>query len=159
MKVRVIVASRYGATREIGERIAARLSEHGHDAAVRSAEEAGLDGADAVVLGSAIYAGRWMKPARELVEERAEELSGRPLWLFSSGPVGGAPKPEDAEPEAVVESFDTSALATAPCSRESSTTRSSSESTGWSPRPCTRRRATSAIGMRSTPGPTGSPAS
>ncbi len=103
----MIVASRYGATREIAKQIAARLSEHGHDAAVGPAREAELDGADAVVLGSAIYAGRWMKPARELIEERPEELSGRPLWLFSSGPVGEPPKPDDAEPEAVVESFDT----------------------------------------------------
>ena len=42
---------------------------------------------DAVVLGSAVYMGQWMKPARQLVQRQAAALASRPVWLFSSGPV------------------------------------------------------------------------
>jgi menaquinone-dependent protoporphyrinogen oxidase len=61
-----------------------------------------LEGFDAVVVGSSIYTGRWLKPAKELVERNAEALRARPVWLFSSGPLGDPPKPEadpaDTEP-------------------------------------------------------------
>ena len=43
---------------------------------------------DPVVLGSAVYLGQWMKPARELAERSASALAARPVWLFSSGLVG-----------------------------------------------------------------------
>jgi menaquinone-dependent protoporphyrinogen oxidase len=43
-----------------------------------------------------VYAGRWMKSAMEFVERNAEGLRARPVWLFSSGPVGDPPKPEEA---------------------------------------------------------------
>jgi menaquinone-dependent protoporphyrinogen oxidase len=46
-----------------------------------------------VVLGSAVYMGQWMKPARELAERSAAVLAARPVWLFSSGPVGEPAKP------------------------------------------------------------------
>ena len=50
---------------------------------------------DAVVLGSAVYAGHWLKPARELIDRMGPQLAERPMWLFSSGPVGNPPKPEE----------------------------------------------------------------
>jgi menaquinone-dependent protoporphyrinogen oxidase len=50
-----------------------------------------------VVLGSAVYAGHWLEPARELAERHAEALAARPVWLFSSGPVGDPPKPAEEE--------------------------------------------------------------
>jgi menaquinone-dependent protoporphyrinogen oxidase len=47
------------------------------------------------VLGSAVYAGHWLKPARELVGRLGTVVADRPVWLFSSGPVGDPPKPEE----------------------------------------------------------------
>jgi menaquinone-dependent protoporphyrinogen oxidase len=47
----------------------------------------------AYVIGSAIYAGRWRPEARDLVEQHAELLRTRPVWLFSSGPVGRGAEP------------------------------------------------------------------
>jgi menaquinone-dependent protoporphyrinogen oxidase len=57
-----------------------------------AAEVKSFDGADAVVLGSAIYAGPWLKPARTLLGERVDELASRPTWLFSVGPIGDPPR-------------------------------------------------------------------
>ena len=43
---------------------------------------------DAMVLGSAVYTGHWLEPAKELVRRSGDGFAGRPVWLFSSGPVG-----------------------------------------------------------------------
>jgi menaquinone-dependent protoporphyrinogen oxidase len=96
VKVLVSAASKYGATAEIASAIAEVLTERGLDAAVvRPEDVTSVDGYDAVVLGSAVYAGRWMKSARELVDRSGASLSSRPVWLFSSGPVGDPPKPKE----------------------------------------------------------------
>ena len=96
MRVLVATASKYGATAEIGKTIAEVLGERGLEPTVLPPEQVdGVDGYDAAVLGSAVYAGHWLKPARELVERHAGGLAGRPVWLFSSGPVGDPPKPEE----------------------------------------------------------------
>lgn len=96
-RVLVAVASRHGSTREIAEAIAGTLRDEGLDADLADAAEVtALSGYDAVVLGSAVYVGRWLDPARALVDERGDELAARPTWLFSSGPIGDPPKP-DAE--------------------------------------------------------------
>ncbi len=96
MRVLVSAATKYGATAEIAQGIAEVLDEHGLEATVLPPEQVkGVDGYDAVVVGSAVYAGHWPKPARELVERHAATLAGRPVWLFSSGPVGDPPKPEE----------------------------------------------------------------
>jgi menaquinone-dependent protoporphyrinogen oxidase len=96
MRVLVTAATKYGATGEIARAIGEVLAEHGLDPTVVPPEQVDrLDGYDAVVLGSAVYAGHWLKPARELVDSFGGELAERPVWLFSSGPVGDPPKPEE----------------------------------------------------------------
>jgi menaquinone-dependent protoporphyrinogen oxidase len=97
MRVLVTAASRHGATHEIAHAIAAGLTRRGVDAEARHAEELpSLDGYDAFVIGSAVYVGRWLDTARELVESHAAALAGRPVWLFSSGPLG---PPDRLKPE------------------------------------------------------------
>ena len=89
MNVLVAYASRLGATRGIAARIAARLEAAGLNAMVR--EVSTLDALwtyDAFVIGSAVYAGHWLKEGRRFVQDRKTALLGRPVWLFSSGPVG-----------------------------------------------------------------------
>ena len=89
MRVLVAYASRYGATQEIAERIAATLSQHGLNATVQSVQRADDPaGYDAAVIGSAAYYFHWMKPATEFVRRNRDALSNRPTWLFSSGPLG-----------------------------------------------------------------------
>jgi menaquinone-dependent protoporphyrinogen oxidase len=98
MKVLVAVASRHGATREIADAIGLALNSEGLTASVVPVADAGdLAGYDAFVLGSAVYMGRWLDPARTFVEHGSEALSRRPTWLFSSGPIGTPLRPEERE--------------------------------------------------------------
>jgi len=102
MRILVAVATRHGATREIAEHLASSLGSALTDAGVApevAVRDVGLvpslDGFDAVVLGSARYLGRWLEPARKFAETFADDLRGRPVWLFSSGPVSEEHEPED----------------------------------------------------------------
>lgn len=87
--VLVITAGKHGSTTEIGTALTARLEARGHEARSRSAEEvteieAGLP----AVLGSAIYMGRWRRPAVRLAAQLGEGDRCAPFWLFSVGPIG-----------------------------------------------------------------------
>src|SRR4051794_9549902 len=78
MRVLVAVASKHGATRGIAEAIADRLRERGLAAHVSDASDVqSLDDIDAVVLGSAVYAGRWRKDARHAVLALEAQLRER----------------------------------------------------------------------------------
>ena len=89
MTVLVAYASKHGATEGIATFIAQRLREAGKDAEARRAEDVtDVTGVEAVVLGSAVYAGNWMKEATEVAERHGPALEGVPVWLFSSGPLG-----------------------------------------------------------------------
>lgn len=97
MKVLVTVATRHGATAEVAAAIAKVLRLHGMDTTELPASEVtDVDVYDAVVLGSAVYAGRWLASATSLVARLQPQLADRPMWLFSSGPVGDQLKPAEA---------------------------------------------------------------
>jgi menaquinone-dependent protoporphyrinogen oxidase len=96
MRVLVTAASKHGATAEIAQAIATELSAQGVGAEARAiGDVATLDGYDAVVLGSAVYVGKWMGEAKDFVARHADRLRGMPVWLFSSGPLGTTPKPNE----------------------------------------------------------------
>jgi menaquinone-dependent protoporphyrinogen oxidase len=89
MKVLVTAASMHGATAEIAQAIGRTLSEQGLAVSVLPPEEvASVEEYDAVVIGSAVYVGHWLDPAKDLVNRCRDALVTRPVWLFSSGPVG-----------------------------------------------------------------------
>ncbi len=91
MRLLVASASKHGSTHEIALTIAGVLQEAGHKVDTRLiADDFNPDIAsyDAVILGSAVYFGRWMPEAQHFVETHREALSARPTWLFSSGPLG-----------------------------------------------------------------------
>jgi len=88
MKTLVTVATRHGATAEIGEAIAEQLRSMGLDVDVIPPDQVrSLAPYGAVVVGSGVYLGRWLAPAREFVTDHAEELRRLPVWLFGSGPI------------------------------------------------------------------------
>ena len=87
MTVLIAYASKHGSTEEIAREIAMRLAERGVRTDLR--EVAVVDRVEpyeAVVLGSAVYAGSWMKEARGFVRSSRAALGSRRVWLFSSGP-------------------------------------------------------------------------
>lgn len=88
-KVLIAYASKYGATREIAERIGAVLCQAGINTDVLPVKD-GLDAKTyrAVILGSAVYVGKWPKEAEAFIKANEQNLSSRPVWLFSSGPTG-----------------------------------------------------------------------
>ena len=89
MRALVTAASRYGSTAEIAQMIGEVLRSRGVTVTVAAPDDVGpLAQFDAVVLGSAVYTGHWLHPAIGLARRVATELPGRPVWLFSSGPVG-----------------------------------------------------------------------
>lgn len=96
MRMLVTAASRHGSTMEMASAIGRALTEIGLEVEVRPIHELdGVAGYRAVVVGSGVYMGRWLPEATEFVERHAVELRARPVWLFSSGPVGSPdPKPE-----------------------------------------------------------------
>lgn len=89
MRVLVAAESRHGATDEIAGLIADVLRRHGIDVDVLAPDHVeSLAPYDAFVLGSAVYMGAWLAPARRFVDAHHELLATRPTWLFSSGPIG-----------------------------------------------------------------------
>ncbi|MGP0101366.1 MAG: flavodoxin domain-containing protein [Solirubrobacteraceae bacterium] len=105
--VLVAHASKRGSTAEIAQAIAEQLRHAGLDVDCRAAGEVGgLDRYDAVVLGSAVYMKRWRGDAKHFLRQHADELSGRPFWVFSSGPVGDPSEAPDSswlEPPRIVD--------------------------------------------------------
>ncbi|HYA00523.1 MAG TPA: flavodoxin domain-containing protein [Candidatus Binatia bacterium] len=97
--VLVAYASRHGFTQGIAERVAETLRASGQSVDLIPAGSAGdITGYQAYVVGSAAYIGSWLRPATELVQRNQAVLAGKPVWLFSSGPLGTAttdPKGKD----------------------------------------------------------------
>jgi menaquinone-dependent protoporphyrinogen oxidase len=82
-------ASKYGATTEIAEKIGQVIRQVGLNADVLPVNSVDvLSAYQAVVLGSAVYAGRWRKEAVAFLEAHEETLAAMPVWFFSTGPTG-----------------------------------------------------------------------
>jgi menaquinone-dependent protoporphyrinogen oxidase len=89
MRVLVAYASEFGSTRDMAQRIGAVLGRHGLEVFVAPVDAAPHPTQfDAFVIGSAIHGNHWLPAATEYVRNEATILSSRPVWLFSSGPVG-----------------------------------------------------------------------
>lgn len=102
MRVLVAVASRHGATAQIGDRLAGALQAAGLEVVSLAASDVeNLEGFDAAVIGSGIYAGRWLGDARALVDRHEQRLMALPTWLFSSGPLGDPLFPAEPPEEPV----------------------------------------------------------
>ena len=99
ISVLVVYGSRHGGTKGIAERIGEVLRTEGLGADVVPADRAGsIQAADALVVGSGVYMGSWLKEPVQFLERNAATLATRPVWLFSSGPLPGSSKDTDADP-------------------------------------------------------------
>lgn len=96
LKVLVAYASKYGATKGIAEFIGEKLRQRGVDADVQEVGKVkDVKAYDAFVIGSALYMFHWMKEAKRFVSSNSSSLASRPVWIFSSGPVGKEAKDKE----------------------------------------------------------------
>jgi menaquinone-dependent protoporphyrinogen oxidase len=87
MTVLVAYASKHGSTQEVAEAVAAALRERGLSVDVRPASGVKtVEPYEAVVLGGALYAGRWHGDARRFLDDHRGALAGRALAVFAMGP-------------------------------------------------------------------------
>ena len=98
--VLVTYATKHGATVGIAEKIGEVLQEAGLPTDVMPVKQVkDLSPYSAVVLGSAVYIGRWRKEAVKFVEKNEKELAERDVWFFSSGPT------DEGDPVELVEGW------------------------------------------------------
>lgn len=93
MKILVSTAGRYGATDSLGQEMA-RVFQHGGADVDVCAPDSVVDVSryDALVIGSAVYSGRWTQAVNELVA-RVSRTTHPPVWLFSCGPLHSSDRP------------------------------------------------------------------
>ncbi|MCX4511025.1 flavodoxin domain-containing protein [Streptomyces sp. NBC_01619] len=88
-----------GSTAEIARYIGSVLQDRGIRTEVRPAAEVHDVGPyDVVVLGGALYSGRWHRDARRFSRRHRRALAERPVWLFSSGPLDHSASRGDIAP-------------------------------------------------------------
>jgi menaquinone-dependent protoporphyrinogen oxidase len=92
MNILVTYASALGSTAAIAERIAQTLRAEGATvtcAAAETVSDETIEGeVDAFVVGSAVHASHWLPAGKSFAERLMRRSTSRPVWLFSSGPVG-----------------------------------------------------------------------
>ena len=88
MLILVTYASKRGGTKGLADMVGNGLRAEGFTVEVAPAGTLWrVDQYDAVVVGGALYAGRWHNDARRFVKQYAHDLAERPTYLFSSGPL------------------------------------------------------------------------
>ena len=99
MKALVVYGSKRGGTQGLAEMLGEAFAEQGVEVTVRPAADKAADLAsyDVVVVGGAVYMSRWHKDSRRFVRRAAPVLRTKPVWFFSSGPIG-----EESPPAAVI---------------------------------------------------------
>lgn len=99
MKVLIVWGSKMGGTEEIAAIIGEALRLAGLEVTLAPAGRAPWprDFA-AVIIGGALYANRWHPDARRFANQHLEQLRGRPVWLFSSGPLDDSARHHDLPP-------------------------------------------------------------
>ncbi len=87
-RVLVVHASKLGSTAEIAKTIGDVIAAAGASVDVLSVREVrSVDGYDAVILGSALYAAHWQSTAGKFLARYRAALATKALWVFSSGPL------------------------------------------------------------------------
>jgi menaquinone-dependent protoporphyrinogen oxidase len=87
-RVLVAYATKGGSTREIAETIADELRQMRFRVDLYPVGDVrAVDRYDAVILGSAIYFGKWRKDALQFGQLLRSAPPERPVWLFDSGPL------------------------------------------------------------------------
>jgi menaquinone-dependent protoporphyrinogen oxidase len=95
--VLVAYATKRGSTREVAAEVARIIRQSGPEVEISPAREVkSLDRYGAVVLGGALYMGRWHKDTRRLLKRYRSELASLPLAVFALGPRSSEPEALEA---------------------------------------------------------------
>ncbi|MDQ1433810.1 MAG: menaquinone-dependent protoporphyrinogen oxidase [Actinomycetota bacterium] len=106
MRALVVYASKMGGTEGIAKQVRDAFVDRGLTSDVADVADArSLDGYDAVVIGSGLYATRWRRSARRFVRRNVEALQAMPVWFFSSGPLDPSAAEHDIPPVGQVHSL------------------------------------------------------
>ena len=91
--VLVAYATKRGSTREVAADVGRVIRQSGAEVEISPAREVkNLDRYQAVVLGGALYMGRWHKDARKMLKRFRSELTSLPLAVFAMGPKETTPE-------------------------------------------------------------------
>jgi len=93
-KVLVAYATRHGSTEEVARFIGDRLVTRGLavDTVPARNVRGAVDGYDLVVLGGALYSGRWHRDAHRFLKRHRAELDHRRIAVFGMGPRNPTPE-------------------------------------------------------------------
>ena len=84
----VVYATKRESTHEVADALASRMRRLGHEVDVRPAAEVGtLRPYGGVVVGGALYMGRWHRDARHFLRRHRDELAELPVAVFAMGPL------------------------------------------------------------------------
>jgi menaquinone-dependent protoporphyrinogen oxidase len=87
-RVLVAYATKYGSTAELAQFIVGILRDEGLEAdCLPASKVTAVDEYDAVLIGSALYMGRWRREAARMARRHRKALRRRAVWAFSSGPL------------------------------------------------------------------------
>ena len=99
MAVLVAYGSKRGGTEGLAQMLADGLRSEALKVDLAPARQVrDLSGYDAVLVGGALYVGRWYSDARRFVRRNAGALCQRPTWFFSSGPLDSSAAEGDIPP-------------------------------------------------------------
>jgi menaquinone-dependent protoporphyrinogen oxidase len=106
VRVLVIFASSRGGTEGLAHMVAEALARHGIDTEIGPANSVDdIEGYDAVVVGGALYSGKWHPDATWFVERHLETLRTKNVWFFSSGPLDASARSGSLAPVDQVQSL------------------------------------------------------
>ncbi len=99
-KILIVYASRSGSTKSIAERMHTTLTQHLEDGTsvtcVAAADAPNPADYDAIILGSGVRAGRWLRAARNWLAEHVDLLKTRPFAIFTVGlTIASSPEKRD----------------------------------------------------------------
>lgn len=106
VRVLVVYASSRGGTAGLAQMIAESLL--AHDVEVEIGSAADIDPVqeyDGIVVGGALYNGRWHEEAAWFVERNLDTLRATLVWFFSSGPLDGSARSGSLAPVSQVQNL------------------------------------------------------
>jgi len=99
MKVQIVYGSKRGGTAGLAQMIATAFEREGWRSTVTDViSRPGIGDVDVVVVGGALYLGRWPAPLRQWVHRHMSTLRSVPVWFFSSGPLDASARTGDIAP-------------------------------------------------------------